>query len=611
MPIILDGTTGSTEPAITLTGSTSGTVTISAPAVAGTQTYTLPTAVPASNGQVLSSTTAGVLSWTSGAVGYTGSAGYTGSSGTGYSGSAGYTGSSGTGYTGSAGTGSVGYTGSAGPGTLNSGTVGYVPFYNASTTLGPPTSGNLFWDNTNTRLGIANGSPTARLHVSGGGNDLIQFGTKVFTACAGKTIYVTTGGNDTTGTGSVGAPYLTVTRAVQDIPYYLTADVTINIGAGTFTVGSVIWIRGRFGGGYAEGSIYITGAGSGSTTLAMGDTGGFNIYDVDAPVYIQSMNITCGTAVAMYATRCRWISIANTVTMSLTPNNAGWNARITVTDSTYFDCQAAITLTSGATAGLGGVIVLYAVAEAYLAGSITKSGARFGNTGVSVCSNTTLMLQMTIDNFYNGVAVGVNHYGAEGPATVISNSTTIRNCQYGFYITANSTLINYYTIFTSNTQDIYNLNGDVSGQANISSRLGINLSGALCSTSYVLQVNGNPAAAGYTAWTNYSDARLKENVENFGTGPVLDKIAQLRPVSFNYNELTGFDEAARERRASGFIAQELETVFPDMVGTTTIRDTEYLDTNLSNLNLYLVKAIQELKAVVDAQAVRIAALEAK
>jgi hypothetical protein len=44
-------------------GATSGTVTLTAPAVAGTQSYTLPTAVPASNGYVLSSTTAGVMSW--------------------------------------------------------------------------------------------------------------------------------------------------------------------------------------------------------------------------------------------------------------------------------------------------------------------------------------------------------------------------------------------------------------------------------------------------------------------------------------------------------------------------------------------------------------------
>lgn len=48
---------------IVLSGDTSGTVALNAPAIAGTQTYTLPTAVPAANGYALTSTTAGVMSW--------------------------------------------------------------------------------------------------------------------------------------------------------------------------------------------------------------------------------------------------------------------------------------------------------------------------------------------------------------------------------------------------------------------------------------------------------------------------------------------------------------------------------------------------------------------
>jgi hypothetical protein len=46
-------------------GATSGTVTITAPLVAGTQSYTLPTGLPAANGYALTSTTAGVMSWAS------------------------------------------------------------------------------------------------------------------------------------------------------------------------------------------------------------------------------------------------------------------------------------------------------------------------------------------------------------------------------------------------------------------------------------------------------------------------------------------------------------------------------------------------------------------
>jgi hypothetical protein len=48
---------------LALLGSSSGSVTIAAPATAGTQSYTLPTGVPAANGYALTSTTGGVMSW--------------------------------------------------------------------------------------------------------------------------------------------------------------------------------------------------------------------------------------------------------------------------------------------------------------------------------------------------------------------------------------------------------------------------------------------------------------------------------------------------------------------------------------------------------------------
>jgi len=50
---------------IVLSGSTSGTVQLAAPAVAGTQTYTLPTAQPTTTGKFLTSTTGGAMSWSS------------------------------------------------------------------------------------------------------------------------------------------------------------------------------------------------------------------------------------------------------------------------------------------------------------------------------------------------------------------------------------------------------------------------------------------------------------------------------------------------------------------------------------------------------------------
>lgn len=58
-------TTGSAtvNGSVILTGTTSGQVNLTAPAIAGSQAYTLPTGLPASNGYVLASQTDGTMSW--------------------------------------------------------------------------------------------------------------------------------------------------------------------------------------------------------------------------------------------------------------------------------------------------------------------------------------------------------------------------------------------------------------------------------------------------------------------------------------------------------------------------------------------------------------------
>jgi hypothetical protein len=73
---------------------------------------------------------------------------------------------------------------------------------------------------------------------------------------------------------------------------------------------------------------------------------------------------------------------------------------------------------------------------------------------------------------------------------------------------------------------------------------------------------------------------------------------KLRPVTFNYNKRSGYDEATRSRIIGGFIAQELKEIFPEMVGTMDLEGEEFYDTNLSNLPLYTVAFVQELMEMV-------------
>ncbi len=117
---------------------------------------------------------------------------------------------------------------------------------------------------------------------------------------------------------------------------------------------------------------------------------------------------------------------------------------------------------------------------------------------------------------------------------------------------------------------------------------------------YKLTCNGEPGANGYTAWTNYSDIRFKQDIKSL-SGDVLARVLKLNPVTFSYNNKNPWGEKPGERTLYGFIAQELQMLFPEMVGQTQGPDGEkYLTTNLSNLPLYLVQAIKEQQAQIEA-----------
>jgi hypothetical protein len=111
------------------------------------------------------------------------------------------------------------------------------------------------------------------------------------------------------------------------------------------------------------------------------------------------------------------------------------------------------------------------------------------------------------------------------------------------------------------------------------------------------QINAN--GAGAAAFGAFSDERLKENIVNLPSQ--LANICSLRPVEFDYKDGSGHQ--------IGFIAQEMQTVYPDSVGE---RDDGMLTvTGWSKTESRLVKALQEAVAKIDALETRIATLETK
>lgn len=104
-----------------------------------------------------------------------------------------------------------------------------------------------------------------------------------------------------------------------------------------------------------------------------------------------------------------------------------------------------------------------------------------------------------------------------------------------------------------------------------------------------------------------SDARFKENIVNAAEG--LGVISALRPVRFDIKEGSGVSAKTNQL---GFIAQEVKAVFPDAVdvwGESDDPENPYLSLGSTALIPVLVKAIQELKAELDAAKADIATLK--
>ena len=110
------------------------------------------------------------------------------------------------------------------------------------------------------------------------------------------------------------------------------------------------------------------------------------------------------------------------------------------------------------------------------------------------------------------------------------------------------------------------------------------------------QINANGASA--AAFGSFSDVRLKENIVNLPSQ--LANITALRPVEFDYKDGCGHQ--------IGFIAQEMEQVYPDAIG---VGENEMLTiTGWSKTEARLVKAIQEQQALITQLQADVAALKA-
>ncbi len=173
-----------------------------------------------------------------------------------------------------------------------------------------------------------------------------------------------------------------------------------------------------------------------------------------------------------------------------------------------------------------------------------------------------------------------NHYDGNQP---INRYTCIRN----------TTAYKFHYI---NNSGQYSMTIDALGNMGLSTP----------SPTSLLSVNGTADKVGGGTWATFSDERVKSDINPFNDG--LDILMKLKPVTFKYNEKSGYSDL--NKIFVGFIAQDVEKVAPYMVSTyddtegpSGLKDKRQFDE--SALSKIMLNAIQEQQRMIEEQNQRI------
>lgn len=120
-----------------------------------------------------------------------------------------------------------------------------------------------------------------------------------------------------------------------------------------------------------------------------------------------------------------------------------------------------------------------------------------------------------------------------------------------------------------------------------------NIGGGGDSVRYAFQPNGDALKVGEPVWRMFSDARLKHDIQPLEHS--LDRVLQLHGKTFYYNDPNALGAAPGLR--TGFVAQEVEMVFPNWVG----EKDGYKTLAISGFEALTVESLRELRAEKDAQ----------
>lgn len=262
------------------------------------------------------------------------------------------------------------------------------------------------------------------------------------------------------------------------------------------------------------------------------------------------------------------------------PNQSGIRVNTTGGDngSYYFGISSLIQGTNGANRAIQGVSNginssynegVLGFATNSTAENVGTYGAGFGstaqyNTGVKGVADSGIQ-SYGIYGFCSN-ATDRNH-GVGGVA--LTPTTSALNV--GVYGGAGSSEYNNYCLFgtddsTTTYGNTFGLVSNVQSNSIYGTNYGVYSTAANALNNYAGVFNGDVTVTG--TFVNPSDRKLKKEIANLTSA--LDKIEKLKPVTYFYDTDKNKNIKLPKNRQYGFVAQDLEEVFPDLVTKQTI-----------------------------------------
>ncbi len=264
----------------------------------------------------------------------------------------------------------------------------------------------------------------------------------------------------------------------------------------------------------------------------------------------------------------------------------------------------------------GGIVWSNATQHKITAAGTASDWVLSGGAGTPTMSSTTTTAKM-IDMSADGVGLTIQANAAyTGEFFTLENSsgtnqfsvaangilTTTNAASFGGPVSTNVIAV---TTASDNTSSIVQQEASVNGSDHL---LQMSFSGDLDATGgEFLEFFDGGARIGHiaadstssVAYTTTSDARQKTDVEPYPNG--LADVMDMRPVKFRWKE----EDGSGGQESRGFIAQEMQTVFPWAVsgtdnGEPITKDNPPMGMDYGRITPALVAALQELKAQHDA-----------